>query len=186
MDVPINLRIKFTPEDHARAVMTMRSQMFFYRYLPLFAFIFILIVSGLFIYMQSGRNTTMNLPAAFGMCVISAGFVAGLFYFFRKVADPWIAKRAITKQYKSSPIMQNEMEYTITDEYIESSNPLSGGRISWDGIIKAVESDTEFLLYASSKFSNFLPKRVFASAEQINIFRGLVKEKLGEKAKLLS
>ena len=100
--------------------------------------------------------------------------------------DPWVAKRAITKQYKSSPIMQNEMEYTITDEFIESSNPLSGGRIAWDGIIKAVESDTEFLLYASSKFSNFLPKRIFDSAEQMETFRSLVKEKLGEKAKLLS
>lgn len=164
--------------------MTMRNQMFFYRYLPVFAFGLILIVFGFFVYMQSGRNTNINLPVSLLMCVIFAGLVGGLFYVLRKVTDPWITKRAITKQYESSPIMQNEMEYTITDEYLESSNPLSGGRIAWDGIIKAIESETEFLLYASSKFSNFLPKRIFVSAEQMDIFRSLVREKLGDRAKL--
>jgi hypothetical protein len=136
--------------------------------------------------MQSGRNTNTNLPESLLMCVIFAGVVGGLFYILRKVTDPWIMKRVITKQYESSPILQNEMEYTITDEYIESSNPLSGGRIAWDGVVKAIESDTEFLLYSSSKFSNFLPTRAFDSTEQIDMFRALVKEKLGEKAKLLS
>lgn len=161
----------------------MRNQMFFYRYLPVIAFILVLLVFGFFVYMQSGRNTNMNLPVALLMCVILAGFVSGFFYFLRKVVDPWKMRYAIRKQYESSPVMQNEMEYTITDEYIESSNPLSGGRIAWDGIIKAIESDTEFLLYPSSKFSNFIPKRAFESAEQLERFRSLVKEKLGDKAK---
>jgi hypothetical protein len=96
--------------------------------------------------------------------------------------SPSLLSRRVKKMIKSSPFMQGELQMNFTDEGIEFLRELASSKINWKAFTKVIESEREFLLYSTAKEPPiFIPKRAFASNEDLNFVRYLVRTKLGDK-----
>ena len=183
MNEKIFLRIKFTVDDYVRVLIFMRNQLFINKYLffifPPVVFLTLVII----LYLSASDKSTVNWLEMFFAGFVPAIFVTMIVYLLNKFSSPLTLKRAIKKQYESSPAMQEERSVVISNEGIESSGKLASGTIKWEAIIKGVESETDFIFYTTSKFSNFIPKNAFVSEDDVNFLRCLSRAKLGDKAK---
>lgn len=71
------------------------------------------------------------------------------------------------------------------DEEINVVAPNVTSQISWTNYRKIQETKTDFLLFSTNPNGSFpIPKHFFESEDQIQEFRELVRDKLGDKAEL--
>jgi hypothetical protein len=89
----------------------------------------------------------------------------------------------ISRQFKSSPALQQTQHICFDEDGIKGQSSLASGETKWEAVIEAVESKEDFFFYTSKKIAMFIPKRCFSSEEQQNQLRDLIKRKLGDKAK---
>jgi hypothetical protein len=97
---------------------------------------------------------------------------------------PLFLRREFRKQLKNAPAAQGTQTYTFSEEEIEGVGNLGSSRFKWAAVIKALEGRDDFFFFLSKNFAHFIPKRAFISIEQQISLRALVRDKLGDKAKL--
>ena len=112
-------------------------------------------------------------------------FFGGWFIFFT-ILLRMVQLRNLGKVRKSTPAAQGEQVWTMGDEGIRITGPLTNSEVKWEAVVKARETKRDFFFYMSKKIALFLPKRVFANERQMIDLRHLVGEKLGVKAVLIS
>jgi hypothetical protein len=91
----------------------------------------------------------------------------------------------VGRQVKSSPGINEPYVYTFDEEGIGIAGRLGNTNLKWEAIIKARETNTDFLFYTAKKFAQFLPKRAFERNEAMNELRSMLRRKLGDRAQLL-
>jgi Ca2+/Na+ antiporter len=97
---------------------------------------------------------------------------------------PLFLRREFRKQLKNAPAAQGTQRYTFDEEGIEAVGSLGSSQFKWAAVIKALEGRDDFFFFLSKNFAHFIPIRAFSSSEQQSSLRGLVREKLGDRAKL--
>lgn len=86
----------------------------------------------------------------------------------------WIAFKRDPKLYT------DEYEITIDNSGVYAKNSTTEARRLWSAYNMAFESDQVFLLVYGKRAYSAIPKRAFSDENQINIFRELLKEKIGK------
>ena len=177
--VTLNLQLK--TDDYVRVLRFMQSQKLIVRYGPLIAFgVLFLVIFG-FIFLLS-EDRLVSIPASLLVSFFPAAIAAGSVYLVDRYVSLPFLKFSIRRQLKSNPLFDKEILVTFDDEGISSETSQSSTSIKWDGFIRAVETQTDFLFYTSNKFSNFVPKDAFVSPSDLNFVGCLARSKLGDKA----
>ena len=184
MDEQIELEVKYTVDDYVRSLSFMQSRLPLNKYgfviFPAIIFLSIIVYS-LFSSKEGFELDSLTFTN------ILAILIAVLFLFFLLLAlrffpNPML-KWSISRQFKSSPALQQTQHICFDEDGIKGQSSLGSGEAKWKAVIEAVESKEDFFFYTSKKFAQFVPKRCFSSEEQQNQLRDLVKRKLGDKAK---
>jgi len=181
MNEKINLQIQFSVEDYARGLAFVRNRQYFFKYgliiLPLFPLAFY--------FFDYWKN-----PAGFYQLTWSTAlinfipiFLLALFFLSIRFSFNPLVNRVIKKQIQSSPLLQARQEVSFDDAGIRGETALSSALTKWDAVIEAAETDADFFFFIADKKALFVPKSAFADEFQINLLRGLLRVKLGEKAK---
>jgi hypothetical protein len=177
------LHIKFSAEDYVRVLTFIKSQNFIYKYAVVIIPSVVFVCFVLSIIQMANDVAAIEIEKMILVSLIPAAIVSAFIYLATKFVSPFFLKRAITKQCKSSPLMLEEQSVVFADEGIEFSSSLSSSKIKWDAIVKAIESNTDFLFYIGSKTAYFIPKETIGSEIDIIWLRGFSRAKLGDKAK---
>lgn len=83
------------------------------------------------------------------------------------------------KIYKSSPIARGKILYSFGEGAINFQGQHSSATLKWTGVVKWNEGKHTFLVYTSRQRANMIPKRFFASREDIETVRVLMRGKVG-------
>ncbi|HKT47191.1 MAG TPA: YcxB family protein [Candidatus Acidoferrales bacterium] len=105
---------------------------------------------------------------------VGIGIVLGVLL-LAVLAARLLAYFATRSLVRSKPTALNPTSYVFSPEGIEYSNPTSSGRFDWSTYLRIRETPDQFLLFVQKRFANFLPKRAFASDEQMQAFRSLAR-----------
>lgn len=84
----------------------------------------------------------------------------------------------------SNKSIQERIRYSFSREGIRAIALSSSGYMAWDNIREAFETGQNFLLFISNNQMYTIPKRCFQDEEEMALFRHLLTEMLGSKAKL--
>ncbi|SRR5258708_7011992 len=87
--------------------------------------------------------------------------------------------KRLKKIFQQQKLLHKPFSFTITDEAILSKAEHGQANLSWDIFRKWKESKELFLLYQSDILFHIVPKRSFASEEDLVQFRKLLIEKIG-------
>ena len=77
---------------------------------------------------------------------------------------------------------QKNVRYELTANGYKVSDSKSSSDISWDSVLRAVESKHSFNLFFSKSFFHVIPKRCFKSSEDIERLKAMLKRGLAGKA----
>lgn len=73
------------------------------------------------------------------------------------------------------PLMQETLDYTITEKEIDLQGATVSAVSKWQYIKKAIENDRYFVLFTTNKAMHYLPKAGFASVNDVDRFRDIVR-----------
>lgn len=117
-----------------------------------------------------GKNSSIIWMMTF-FALLPILIVSGIFY------NIWKQANNIGKTLEPT-------KFIFSDEGLESSAKSSATKVTWNTFQKIQELKEDFLFYPQKNIFYTIPKRSFQSNSQIDEFRNLVREKLGDKAKL--
>lgn len=90
------------------------------------------------------------------------------------------------RNYSAARDFQKRTHYGFSGDHYEASDGRSSARISWESVLKAVESNHSFNLFFSRTLFAVIPKRCFKTDADIQTLRSILKVALGEKTKVLT
>jgi hypothetical protein len=88
-----------------------------------------------------------------------------------------------TRKALRDPRTQGGFHYRISDAGIESRGSAGSTELNWSAFIAARETTEAFQLFISGSRFHFLPKRCFASPQEIDLAREIIRANIS-KAKL--
>ena len=109
-------------------------------------------------------------------------FAAWIIFFM--ILFRMVQLRNLGKVRKRTPAAQGPHTWTLNDEGIRITGPLSDSELKWEAIIKAQETKRDFFFFTSKSLAVFLPKRVIADSQIIDL-RHLISKKLGANSQLI-
>ncbi len=77
---------------------------------------------------------------------------------------------------------QKQVQYVFSDDGYEVSDKKSSARVSWDSILRAVETKHSFHLFFHKSFFHTIPKRFTTHPEDLARLRAILKTGLGVQA----
>ncbi len=77
---------------------------------------------------------------------------------------------------------QTNVQYALSADGYKVSDPKSSAHISWETILRAVESKHSFHLFFHKSLFHTIPKRCFKQPEDIDRLRTVLKNSLGGRA----
>jgi len=181
MHEKINLEIQFTVEDYARGLSFIRNRHYIFKY-GLIILPIIPIAFYIFDYWQN-PNSLYQLTWTTALINFAPLLLLVLFFMSIRFSFNPLVNRAIKKQIASSPILQEPQKITFEDEGIRGETALSETLTKWDAVTEAAETEQDFFFFVATQRALFFPKKAFADDFQIDLLRGLIRTKLGERAK---
>jgi hypothetical protein len=109
--------------------------------------------------------------------------LAAFFASYLTVLLPWSLRRAAYASYATDLAMQQPTNFRFSSDGVGVANALVSGSFLWQAYWKAAETRHGFLVFLANNRAHILPKRCFASSEDMERFREIVRAALGEKAK---
>jgi YcxB-like protein len=91
-----------------------------------------------------------------------------------------ITKLKAYREYKSDPLVKREITYIISSQEIHQKIGKSNNYLEWEQIRTAYENTEMFRLYVSRAKAIVLPKRYFASEEEIQLLKRLITKNLSK------
>lgn len=185
MKKPVSVKLKFSIDDIIRVVHFHQNQSFIFRYDVAITGSMVFLAFATAIVVMANDFNEINVLSSIIFSAIPAIAVAISVYFLHKLLYPWLAKRRVTKYFKSSPIMHDEILVEFLDEGIKSTGKLSSSLVAWGAIVKAVESKTDLIFYTGPAWPGLhIAKKAFDSDEDLDSVKVLLQQTLNEKAVL--
>jgi hypothetical protein len=145
--------------------------------------------------LQAGREVSRAvLPMVARLPWIGgAAFLGGLGYLFtthRPLLDglsvlicggcllalPWLTRRALKKQFRQNPSRDCTIGWTFTEQSLANETEGATASFTWKMLIEVKETAAGFLLFPQPRLAHWIPKHAFASAADVDAFRGLVRQ----------
>lgn len=183
MEKVVSVKIKYSVDDTIRVVRFHQNQSFIFHYDVAItgSIVFLAFVIGIVV--MANDFNEINVLSSIIFSAIPATAVAISVYLLHKFLFPWLAKRRVTKYFKSSPIMHDEILVEFFDEGIKSTGKLSSSLVAWGAIVKAVESKTDLIFYTGPGWPGLhVAKKAFDSDEDLDSVKVLLQQTLNGKA----
>ena len=168
-DLPLEIRAKIDFAEYWRAT---HSYM-----LGIFKFKWFMIIAGLFLALFIYRSIAAPYAApAYPLLIPPVGlvFLYGMLYLNTLYL------------FNSKTFLQHEVRYVFSSDGINAIGESTPGETRWSHVPKAIELSQDFLIFYTTERMYTLPKRCFASAEEVARFRRILERELGDRAKLLT
>lgn len=178
----ISLSVSFTEADYVRVIRFMQGQHFLKKYGFFIVFGVIFVGFLIFVLLLGQDAPQLSIPLAILVSLIPASIVGSVVWLLDRFLNQFILRRTIAKQFRCSPTLREHYHVTIDDTGISSTSNLGSNSVSWEAFIRGVETDSDFLFYASNKFSHFVPKYALTTNDEIELLRTIAKRNLKEKA----
>ena len=108
--------------------------------------------------------------------------VFGLLLFF---GLPLQVRFGLRSFLKDNPGLGDPQVYRFTDAGVEIRGGPYEVNIAWASILEAVETRAVFLLFTGRTIAHYVPRGPVAATGQLEAVRGVLRERLGERAHLL-
>jgi len=82
------------------------------------------------------------------------------------------------RAYASNRAMQGPRRHRFSREGVASESEMGSGRMSWEACWRAFETKTDFYLYFANNLAYLIPKRCFASSQEMETFRSILRSSL--------
>jgi len=141
-----------------------------------FAVVGILLLGlGVFIWADSfsGRRQWLTNPTNW--------ILPGVFAYLAFMAFIWIPRK-IRLSYNQRKDFRHEISMVVTNAGVASHTEQGNGMRPWSDYLKWKEGKSIFLLYLSDQMFQMVPKRFFATHEDIDAFRSIVRHSIADKA----
>lgn len=102
------------------------------------------------------------------------------------VLVPFTIWQTARRQMRSSSELSQPHVFRFDDEGFEIESAHSSGRCAWPALHEVRERPETLMLYRSKDLFHLLPKRSFDSPAQLEALKALLRDKLGDRAKLAS
>ena len=99
---------------------------------------------------------------------------------FYRIASPFVTKIIAMKQFESDKLVQKETEYTFSSDGVKAESDVKIVNLRWPEVSKIVETKQYFALYEKAQTANIIPKRCFASEEELLAFLKIIQDNLAE------
>lgn len=99
---------------------------------------------------------------------------------------PMATRRTVRTLTKGNPPATAPQLYRFTETGFEERECPVDVSIAWSAIADAVETKTLLLLFIGRTTAYIVPRRTLVAAGQMEAVRGLLRERLGERARLLT
>ena len=172
---PIEIDVELNEGDFWRVSFAGRVKRFLLItliYLPIALLIMYFVAFGAGANPFSEKNWSIII-VLFIICAIPFVFLPAVYFSLRKLA---------AKLAKAS----EKTHFTFSENEIETNSISRSSKLTWDNYEKILETNEDYVGYLKNYTFHTIPKRFFKNEEQILAFKELVREKLGEKAKLKS
>ena len=125
--------------------------------------------------------TSVALEPSFAnvFLIILAILLPGLFFLLA-------AHLNIRSQVKNIMRMVETTKFTFTSHRLEMVSHSSSSQIAWRKLFKVCETKDAFIFFVQKNLFYPVPKRFFQNPQQVDEFRELLVDNLGDKAKLLA
>jgi len=90
------------------------------------------------------------------------------------MALPWLTFRHVRKQFRQNPSRDKQITWIVTEDTLNNETDASKATFTWKMLIDARELPEGFLLFPQPRLAHWIPKHAFASAEDLDAFRGLI------------
>jgi len=164
----MNLTIQLTPEDYIKANLVHMRPRPVIKWVGYFMLLLVVIVLGLSIYEAIAHQKSFSDSI---WIIAALAYLAFLFGFLRP--------RRIRKIFRQQESLHMPYSFTVADDAVLTKSENGEARLAWDYFSKWKEGKDLFLLYQSDVMFHMVPKRCFASPEEMTQFRKLLLEKIG-------
>lgn len=186
MEKPISVKVKFCIEDPIRVARFHQNQSFIFRYDAALTGSIVFLGFAVAIVGMANDLHEINVLGLALFSAIPATIAALAVCVLRGLISPWLARRRVTKYFKSSPLMNDESVIEFSERGIKSTGNLSSSFVKWEAVVKAVESKTDLMFYTSASFPGlYIAKNAFNSDADLDSVKALLRQTLDEKALLL-
>lgn len=90
----------------------------------------------------------------------------------REAIQSWLLRR----QFSKRPDANAEVEWTLSDQGIVSSTPLSKGEIQWSAFQRVISTPSGFLFMPNRQIFHFIPTRAFETPTDIENLKTLARQ----------
>ena len=90
------------------------------------------------------------------------------------------------RNYSNLREFQKDIQYTFASDSYDVRDGKSTSHVSWDSILRAVETESSFNLFFHRTLFYTVPKRCIGSAADMQKVRDILKRNLGDRAKVRS
>ena len=164
----MNLIIQLTPEDYVNANFVHMRPRPLIKWAGYFMLLLVVIVLPISIF-----DTGADQKDGFIPVIIVAGLAYLVFLF------GFMHPRRLKKIFSQQKMLHAPHSLNITDEAISTKSEVGEAKLTWNYFPKWKEGKNIFLLYQSDVMFHLVPKRCFASLEEMAQFRKLMLEKIG-------
>jgi hypothetical protein len=165
MSNPIRLKFILSPDEYADAI---RQNLFRLPSLLIVSAMVVIATLTPMVLLAAGRPT-FNVGGSLACALVGATFVVSLY---------WNGPRSAYRKLNPANRDQ-EQAFSFTEEGIDIRHATAEAKLDWKSWIKFRENARFFLVYPAQRMFTIIPKRAFASPEEVDAFRELLKRKLG-------
>ncbi len=100
-------------------------------------------------------------------------FFLGIFF----MMVPRMGIRKIRRHFRMNPMANKPLTWHIDESGLRNETEGAETRFDWDNVVKAVERKAGFILFMQARLGYWLPKEAFQGEQQMEAFRGLIRDK---------
>lgn len=120
-----------------------------------------------------------NFRQITGLEIVLVGFIGLVGWPAILVAMIHLTSRKAAKSLlQSTPSLKGPTHWLFSDGAIRVDSPTGSSHIEWPTYMCARETTMQFLLYPQTQIAHVIPKRCFATKEQVTRFREMVRRQV--------
>jgi hypothetical protein len=125
-------------------------------------------------------NVDYTNPASAAM-----GAAPLLFFVIFPILYPLMIWLQTKRGFSNLKDFQKNVQFVFSTDGYDINDEKSSGHLSWDSILSAVETKHSFNLFFHKVLFHVIPKRCIKEQEDIDGLRKILKQSLGDKAKIM-
>ena len=185
MNDTLDFDVRYSVDDYARALHFIKSRSFPLKYAVIVAVVCLIFIVGILLFISFGlANSSPEKRDIVGITIIPFLVTGIIFLMMKNLFEP-IQKWHISRQFRSSPILNEVQHISINASGIKGQTNLGHGETRWEAFIEATESKSDFFFFTTKNFALFIPKYAVSGDESQQILREFALRKLGNRASFL-